>query len=86
MSADYLRRRYFDSGDDERIPPVEVPAAVAIQRHEHDYPESNARCFYRGLRSFDRMPEGGHFGVAEAPQSMATRMRDFALELGLLRA
>ncbi len=79
-------RRYFDSEDDERIPPVEVPAAVAIQRHEHDYPESVARSFYRDLRSFDRMPEGGHFAVAEVPQTIATRMRDFARELGLLSA
>lgn len=79
-------RRYFDSEDDERIPPVEVPAAVAIQRHERDYPESVARSFYRDLRSFDRMPEGGHFAVAEVPQAMATRMRDFARELGLLSA
>ncbi|MGM7665500.1 epoxide hydrolase family protein [Microbacterium sp. A93] len=79
-------RRYFDTGEDERILPVEVPAAVAIQRHEHDYPESVARSFYRDLRSFDRLPEGGHFTVAEVPQEMATRMRDFARELGLLSA
>ncbi|MDP3950623.1 epoxide hydrolase family protein [Microbacterium sp.] len=77
-------RRYFDSGEDERIPPVEVPAAVAIQRHEHDYPESVARSFYRDLRSFDRMPEGGHFAIAEVPQAMAMRMREFAFGLGLI--
>ncbi|MGV2984012.1 epoxide hydrolase family protein [Microbacterium sp. AGC85] len=79
-------RRYFDAEEDQRIPPVEVPAAIAIQRHEHDYPESVARSFYRDLRSFDRMPEGGHFAVAEVPQAMAARMRDFARELGLLSA
>ncbi|MEW1974316.1 MULTISPECIES: hypothetical protein [Microbacterium] len=50
------------------------------------YPESVARSFYRDLRSFDRMPEGGHFAVAEVPQAIATRMRDFARELGLLSA
>lgn len=71
-------RRYFDTGPDEQIPPVIVPAAVAIQRHEHDYPESVARAFYRDLRSFDRLPAGGHFTIAEAPQEMARRMREFA--------
>lgn len=77
-------RPYFDGGEQEPIPPVEVPAAVAIQRHEHDYPESLARSFYRDLRSFERMPEGGHFAVAEVPQAMADRVRAFATELGLL--
>lgn len=79
-------RSYFDGAPYERIRPVEVPAAVAIQRHEHDYPESVARGFYHDLRSFDRMPEGGHFAVAEAPQAMARRMREFAVGLGLLSA
>lgn len=77
-------RPYFDGGEQEAIPPVEVPAAVAIQRHEHDYPESVARSFYRDLRSFDRMPEGGHFAIAEVPHAMATRIREFTRELGLL--
>ncbi|MGP6171779.1 epoxide hydrolase family protein [Microbacterium sp. A196] len=79
-------RRYFDTGEDERIPPVAVPAAVAIQRHEHDYPESVARAFYRDLRTFDRLREGGHFTAAEVPQEIATRMRAFARDLGLLTA
>lgn len=77
-------RPYFDGGDEQSIPPVEVPAAIAIQRHEHDYPEVVARDFYRDLRSFERMPEGGHFTVAEVPHAMAARLRDFARELGLL--
>lgn len=71
--------------DSDVIPPVEVPAAVAIQRHEGDYPESVARRFYRDLRSFDRLGEGGHFAVAEAPAEMAGRMRAFAADLGLVR-
>ncbi|MBO0979853.1 epoxide hydrolase family protein [Microbacterium sp. SD291] len=79
-------RPYFDGGEDVPIPPVEVPAAVAIQRHEHDYPESLARAYYRDLRSFERMPEGGHFTVAEVPAAMADRMRSFARELRLLPA
>lgn len=76
-------RPYFDHRD-ASIPPVTVPAAVAIQRHEHDYPESLARGFYRDLRSFDRLTEGGHFAVAEVPAEMADRTRSFARELGLL--
>lgn len=71
-------RPYFDGGEQKPIPRVEVPATVAIQRHEYDYPESVARKFYRDLRAFDRMPEGGHFAIAEVPQVMADRMRSFA--------
>jgi len=74
---------YFDGGDAE-IPPVEVPTAVFVQKHEHDNPESVARRFYRDLRVFERLPEGGHFAVAEVPDAMAHRVRAFARELGLV--
>jgi len=73
-------RPYFDGGD-AVIPAVEVPAAVFIQRHEHDNPESVARRFYRDLRVFERLDEGGHFAVAEVPEAMAERVRRFAGEL-----
>jgi pimeloyl-ACP methyl ester carboxylesterase len=63
---------------------VSVPAAVHIQRHEYDYPESLARAFYRDLRTFERLPEGGHFAVAEAPAEMAARTRSFARRIGVL--
>lgn len=66
------------------IPRVEVPAAVFVQRHEHDYPEALARDFYRDLRRFERLSEGGHFAVAEVPEVMAERMRWFLREIGLL--
>ena len=61
-----------------------VPAAVYIQRHERDYPETLARGFYRDLRVFERLDEGGHFTVAEVPAAMASRARAFAEQLGLL--
>lgn len=79
-------RPYFDRGEDRAIPPVAVPAAVAIQRHEHDYPEGLARSFYRDLRSFDRLAEGGHFAIAEVPAEIAARLRAFAREIGVLRS
>ncbi|GEL98376.1 epoxide hydrolase family protein [Cellulomonas terrae] len=69
-------RTYVD-GADAVIPPVEVPAAVFVQRHEHDNPESVARRFYRDLRVFERLDEGGHFTVAEVPEAMAERVREF---------
>jgi pimeloyl-ACP methyl ester carboxylesterase len=77
-------RPYFDGGD-AVIPPVEVPAAVFVQRHEHDNPESVARRFYRDLRVFERLPEGGHFTVAEVPEAMAERVRRFAREVAPVR-
>lgn len=70
-------RTYVDGGD-AAIPPVEVPAAVHVQRHEHDNPESVARRFYRDLRVFERLAEGGHFTVAEVPEAMAQRVRELA--------
>lgn len=76
-------RPYFDRRD-AVIPPVRVPAAVLIQRHEHDYPESLARRFYLDLRSFDRLPEGGHFAAAEVPEALASHLRAFARGLNLL--
>lgn len=76
-------RPYFDDMDAD-IPPVSVPASVHIQRHEHDYPESVAREFYRDLRTFERLEQGGHFAIAEVPGDMARRTRAFANELGLL--
>ncbi len=78
-------RPYYEGADQPApIPPVTVPASVHIQRHEWDYPESLARRFYRDLRAFERLDEGGHFAVAEVPQAMAQRVRAFADGLGLL--
>jgi epoxide hydrolase len=77
-------RPYFEGADQpDPIPPVDVPAAVFIQRHEADYPEAMAREFYRDLRAFERLDEGGHFTVAEVPEAMAARVRAFARELGV---
>ncbi|WP_203135267.1 epoxide hydrolase family protein [Microbacterium sp. JZ31] len=75
-------RPYHEGADTPgSIPPVAVPAAVFIQRHEHDYPEVLARSFYRDLRTFERLGRGGHFTVAEVPQAMAERVRVFAASL-----
>jgi pimeloyl-ACP methyl ester carboxylesterase len=78
-------RPYYEGADKPGpIPPVVVPAAVYVQKHEHDYPESLAREFYRDLRVFERLERGGHFTVAEVPADMAARVRAFARDLGLL--
>ena len=75
-------RPYYEGADQPGpMPPVTVPAAVFIQRHEHDYPESVARQFYRDLRIFERLDEGGHFTVAEVPEAMAQRFRSFTQSL-----
>ncbi|MGP3536537.1 epoxide hydrolase family protein [Microbacterium sp. RD1] len=71
-------RPYYEGADQPApMPPADVPAAVFIQRHEHDYPEVLARRFYRDLRVFERLDEGGHFTVAEIPDAMAARVRAF---------
>lgn len=78
-------RPYYEGADTpDPIPDAPVPAAVFIQRHEADYPESLARAHYRDLRVFERLEEGGHFTVAEIPEAMAHRIRAFARDLRLL--
>jgi epoxide hydrolase len=78
-------RSYYEGADTPApMPRVTVPAAVHIQRHEHDYPEVLARDFYTDLRVFERLDEGGHFTVAEVPAAMAARVRAFAREIGAL--
>ena len=75
-------RPYYEGADQpEAMRPTDVPAAVFIQRHEHDYPESLARRFYRDLRVFERLPEGGHFTAAEVPDALAARIRSFITRL-----
>ncbi|WP_146927212.1 epoxide hydrolase family protein [Cellulomonas xylanilytica] len=81
QSIGHSFQTYVDGGD-ATIPPVDVPAAVFVQRHEHDNPESVARRFYRDLRVFERLEEGGHFTVAEVPEAMAERVRTFAAAVG----
>jgi pimeloyl-ACP methyl ester carboxylesterase len=69
-------RPYYEGADQPgTIPPVTVPASVHIQRHEAGYPESVARGYYRDLRAFERLEQGGHFTVAEVPDVMADRFR-----------
>lgn len=78
-------RSYYEGADQpDPMPPVEVPASIHIQRHEGDYPESVARRFYRDIRTFERLEQGGHFTAAEVPAIMSERVRTFADELGLL--
>ncbi|HET6671964.1 MAG TPA: epoxide hydrolase [Agromyces sp.] len=77
-------RPYYEGADKpDPIPPTSVPAAVFIQRHEADYPETLARRHYRDLRVFDRLSEGGHFTIAEVPDEMASRMREFVQSIGV---
>jgi pimeloyl-ACP methyl ester carboxylesterase len=69
-------RSYYEGADQPGpIPEVTVPASVHIQRHEATYPESVAREFYRDLRVFERLEQGGHFTIAEVPDAMAERFR-----------
>lgn len=71
-------RPYYEGADQpEPMAPTDVPAAVFIQRHEHDYPEVLARRFYRNLRVFERLSVGGHFTAAEIPEALASRIRAF---------
>lgn len=75
--------RPYHEGDDahEPIPAVTVPASVHIQKHEAEYPEALARAFYRDLRTFERLEEGGHFTIAEVPGAMADRLRALAMSV-----
>jgi pimeloyl-ACP methyl ester carboxylesterase len=62
---------YSDPGDPGPHPLIEVPAAVVVQTHEGEYPESLARKSYLDLRSFAKLDHGGHFTSFEAPAAIA---------------
>ncbi|WP_344296564.1 epoxide hydrolase family protein [Agromyces neolithicus] len=75
-------RPYYDGADEpDPIPPTSVPAAVVIQRHEAEYPETLARRHYLDVRVFDRLDEGGHFAAGEVPDELAARVREFVNSL-----
>ncbi|WP_309104435.1 alpha/beta fold hydrolase [Microbacterium sp.] len=72
-------RPYYEGDDDEaESVTIDVPAAIYVQRHEHDYPEVLGRRFYTDLRVFERLERGGHFTAAEAPAALAERIRSFS--------
>ena len=78
-------RPYYEGADKPGADPAHaVPAAVFIQRHEADYPESLARDFYRDLRVFERLDEGGHFASARCPKRWPRGRERSQRELGLL--
>lgn len=56
---------------EQTVTEIDVPATVAVQRHEHRYPRSFAEHVYRDLRSFRVMESGGHFTAAEEPDRVA---------------
>ena len=61
-----------------RISPIvwiEIPATVAVNRHERRYPRSFAERAYSNLLSFSLMPRGGHFAAAEEPHLVAADIR-----------
>jgi pimeloyl-ACP methyl ester carboxylesterase len=64
-------RPYSDHGGAGPHPLIEVPAAVIVQTHEGEYPESLARKSYLDLRSFEKLKHGGHFTAFEAPVEIA---------------
>ncbi len=74
-------RPYSDKGDDSPLPPIEVPAGVAVQTHEGRYPRELAERGYRDLRTFGYLDLGGHFAAAENPTGVAAALREFAATL-----
>ncbi|MCI0156269.1 epoxide hydrolase [Leifsonia shinshuensis] len=59
------------AGDDLH-PIIEVPASIVVQTHEGAYPRSLAEKSYSDIRSFERLPHGGHFTAWENPAAIAS--------------
>jgi pimeloyl-ACP methyl ester carboxylesterase len=80
---DYLHNRWSNPpiGPEEL---AAVPTALAIFDHAHAYegtpPREWAERLY-DVRRYTRMPRGGHFAAAEAPQLVADDLRAFFTEL-----
>lgn len=73
---------YFDGGNEEPLGRIDVPATVAVQRHESAYPREMAERAYADLRSFRHMSSGGHFAAAEEPAAVANEIRNLARIVG----
>lgn len=78
--------RCYAEGAEPPLPVIEVPASVAVQRHEREYPRELAERAYADLRSFRHMPSGGHFAAAEEPAAVAADLRALARSTGALPA
>lgn len=74
--------RSYAEGAESPLPVIEVPASVAVQRHEREYPRAMAERAYADLRSFRHMPSGGHFTAAEEPAAVAGDIRALARSVG----
>jgi len=61
-----------------------VPTALAVIDHMHTFEGTPPREWVERLydvRRYTRMPRGGHFAAAEAPQLVADFLRSFFTEL-----
>jgi pimeloyl-ACP methyl ester carboxylesterase len=64
-------RPYFEHETGPPHPLIEVPAAIAVQTHEGEYPRSLAEASYLDVHSFRKLEHGGHFTAFEAPVEIA---------------
>lgn len=69
-------RPYSDDAGEPLHPLIEVPASIVIQTHESAYPRSLAEKSYTDIRAFRRLEHGGHFTAWEAPDAVATAVRE----------
>lgn len=64
-------RAYLDDRQETEMPPIEVPVRVKVQHGERGFPRSYAARTYHDIRSWEELPDGGHFAAWQNPGEVA---------------
>lgn len=75
---------YFDGRHEPPIPRVAVPVGVAVQPGERGFPREYAERTYTDVRTWTELPRGGHFTAKQAPDLVASAIREFVAPLRVL--
>lgn len=69
-------RAYFDEHHETEIPQIHVPVRVKVHHGERGFPRSYAARTYRDIRSWEELPDGGHFSAWQNPDEVSAGIID----------
>lgn len=64
-------RAYFEDPHETEMPQIEVPVHVKVHHGERGFPRSYAARTYLDIRSWEELPDGGHFAAWQNPDEVA---------------
>jgi epoxide hydrolase len=74
-------RAYSDDRHETEMPQISVPVRVKVQHGERGFPRSYAARTYLDIRSWQELPEGGHFAAWQNPAEVAAGIIDLAQDV-----